>query len=197
MEEKGIEDPAMDRDSYLWIIQYLCKAQNDKLIREIDRTLWSQSDTHKGKAKIGIRKFDPDIYLEWEKKIDLLYGYLNPDKEVRVALTGLNGYALDWWDEIAKPRRHTGEPKISSGFEMFIMKKWFVSMSYGQIDSERLHSQSNSARVRPRLARDEQKVCYGHAEQRCDQVFGQAGFSDPRCGIRRQDALSYFHKGSR
>lgn len=41
MEEKGIEDPAMDRDSYLWIIWYLCKGRNDKLFGEIDRTLWS------------------------------------------------------------------------------------------------------------------------------------------------------------
>lgn len=136
-------------------------------------------------AKIGIRQFDSDIYLEWEKKMDILYGYLNPDKEVRVALTGLNRYVLDWWDEISTPRRHTGEQKISFGFEMFIMKKWFVSMSYGHIDLERLHSQSNLARIHPKLARDERKVCYGHAEQRRDQVFGQAGFSDPRCGLRR------------
>lgn len=64
-------------------------------------------------------------------------------------------------------------PQITSWSEMkAIMKKMFVAEIYGQSDLEELNSPFSSAWSRSRSARDEQKVCHGHGDQRKTQQFG-------------------------
>ena len=54
-------------------------------------------------------------------------------KKLRLAVTEFNGYALHWWDQIVTARRRTGEPQVSSWFELKnIMKKHFVPGHYSR-----------------------------------------------------------------
>ncbi|XP_048596422.1 uncharacterized protein LOC125578148 [Brassica napus] len=59
-----------------------------------------------GNLKLIIPSFsgtnDPDAYLEWEEEDG----------------TEFNGYALHWWEQIVTTRRRTGEPQVSSWFEL-------------------------------------------------------------------------------
>lgn len=60
-------------------------------------------------------EFDPDSYNDWEKELDSIFGCHNytAEKRFRVGITGLYGYALDWWNQVASTRRRTGEQQVS------------------------------------------------------------------------------------
>ena len=120
-------------------------------------------------------EFDPNTYLEWERGMDFVFHChrYTAEKQVQLATTGLCGYAFDWWHQLANHRRHIGEFQVSSWYEMkAVMKKRFVAKKYGQLDLERLQSQSRSVRARPRTSRDEPKVCYGRGDQKRTHQFG-------------------------
>lgn len=92
-------------------------------------------------------KIDSYAYPEWEKEMDLVFGCHNytEEKKVHLAVTGFYGYAITWWDKVAKTRRFNGEPHVSSWLEIkTIKKKRFVSRSYGQLDLN--HSPPGSSR---------------------------------------------------
>jgi len=47
-------------------------------------------------------KVDPDAYLEWEKKIELVFNcqhYSNAQR-IKIAATEFYDYALSWWDQL-------------------------------------------------------------------------------------------------
>ena len=92
-----------------------------------------------GNLKLRIPPFhgknDPDAYLEWEKKIELVFNcqQFTEERKVRLAATEFSGYAISWWDQIATTRRRNGEPQVASWFEMkTVMKKRFVPTHYGR-----------------------------------------------------------------
>ncbi|CAA7053154.1 unnamed protein product [Microthlaspi erraticum] len=67
-----------------------------------------------GGLKIKIPPFhgrnDPDAYLDWEKKIELVFNcqhYVDVNR-VKVAATEFYDYALSWWDQIVTSRRQNG-----------------------------------------------------------------------------------------
>ena len=43
---------------------------------------------------------DPEVYLEWEKKIDLVFDCHNysEEKKVKLAVIEFTDYAIIWWD---------------------------------------------------------------------------------------------------
>ncbi|KAF8085176.1 hypothetical protein N665_0677s0006 [Sinapis alba] len=52
-------------------------------------------------------KVDPDAYLEWEKKMELVFNcqhYTNAQK-IQIAATEFYDYALSWWDQLVTTRR--------------------------------------------------------------------------------------------
>ncbi|KAF8080321.1 hypothetical protein N665_0956s0002 [Sinapis alba] len=51
-------------------------------------------------------KVDPDSYLEWEKKIELVFNcqhYTNAQR-IQIAATEFYDYALRWWDQLVTTR---------------------------------------------------------------------------------------------
>lgn len=68
-----------------------------------------------GGLKIKIPPFhgknDSDSYLDWEKKIELVFNcqHYTEINRVKVAATNFYDYALSWWDQIIISRRHNGE----------------------------------------------------------------------------------------
>ncbi|KAJ9536634.1 hypothetical protein OSB04_un000183, partial [Centaurea solstitialis] len=78
-------------------------------------------------------KSDPEAYLEWEKKVDLIFDCNNysEDKKVKLAAIEFTEYAIVWWDQVVTNRRRYGERPISSWNEMkALMRKRFVPSHY-------------------------------------------------------------------
>ncbi|XP_056852801.1 uncharacterized protein LOC130502007 [Raphanus sativus] len=78
-------------------------------------------------------KADPDAYLEWEKKIELVFNcqHYSEIKKVQVAATEFNDYALSWWDQLVTNKRRNGEFPIETWAEMkSLMRRRFVPSHY-------------------------------------------------------------------
>ena len=52
-------------------------------------------------------KNDPEAYLEWEKKIELVFDCHNysESKKVKLAAIEFSDYAIVWWDQLVTSRR--------------------------------------------------------------------------------------------
>ena len=112
-----------------------------------------QAADNLGNLKLRIPPFhgknDPDAYLEWEKKIELVFNcqQFTEERKVRLAATEYCGYAINWWEQIATTRRRNGEPQIASWFEMkTVMKKRFVHTHYGRDLHQKLRRLSQGAK---------------------------------------------------
>ena len=61
--------------------------------------------------KLSIPSFqgrsDPEAYLEWEKKIELIFECHNYSeaKKVKLAAIEFSDYAMVWWDQLTTSRR--------------------------------------------------------------------------------------------
>ncbi|KAG7559385.1 Retrotransposon gag domain [Arabidopsis thaliana x Arabidopsis arenosa] len=76
---------------------------------------------------------DPEEYLEWEKKIELVFGCqgYTEERKVKVAPTGFQNYALSWWDQLVTTRRRAGDYPIETWTQIkTIMRKRFVPSHY-------------------------------------------------------------------
>ncbi|KAF8045969.1 hypothetical protein N665_4165s0001 [Sinapis alba] len=114
---------------------------------------WQPATDNLGNLKLRIPPFhgknDPDAYLEWEKKIELVFNcqQYTEERKVRIAATEFCGYAINWWEQIATTRRRNGEPQIASWFEMkTVMKKRFVPSHYGRDLHQRLRKLSQGSK---------------------------------------------------
>lgn len=116
-------------------------------------------------------EFDPNTYLEWEKDMDFVFHRhrYTAENQVQLAITGLDGYALEWWYQLANKRRRFGDSQVSSWHEMkAVMKKRFVAKRY---DLERFQNQSRSAQERVRTPRDKPNTYYGREAHRKSQLL--------------------------
>ncbi|XP_016731065.1 uncharacterized protein [Gossypium hirsutum] len=76
---------------------------------------------------------DPEAYLEWEKKIKLIFechNYLEV-KKVKLAAIEFTDYAMIWWDQITTTRRRNDERPINTWAEMkAVMRRKFIPTHY-------------------------------------------------------------------
>ncbi|KAA3453275.1 mutant gag-pol polyprotein [Gossypium australe] len=65
-------------------------------------------------------KSDPEAYLEWKKKIELVFNCHNYFKNKKVKLTVIKflDYAMIWWDQLTTSRRRNGERPITTWTKM-------------------------------------------------------------------------------
>ena len=62
-------------------------------------------DRNLGSIKMKIPSFqgrnDPDVYLEWERKVELIFECHNYSEEKKVKLVAVefSDYAIVWWDQ--------------------------------------------------------------------------------------------------
>ena len=76
---------------------------------------------------------DPDVYLEWERRVDLVFdcNHYPEHKKVKLAVLEFTDYAIVWWDKLAQERRRYGDPSVKTWAEMkSIMRRRFVPSSY-------------------------------------------------------------------
>ncbi|XP_071933133.1 uncharacterized protein [Coffea arabica] len=78
-------------------------------------------------------KSDPDVYLEWEKRVELIFDCndYTEEQQMRLAVMQFTDYAIVWWDQITTGRRRSGEYPITTWTELKgVMKKRFVPSHY-------------------------------------------------------------------
>ncbi|XP_033139238.1 uncharacterized protein LOC117130573 [Brassica rapa] len=78
-------------------------------------------------------KNDPDVFLEWERKIEYVFDCQNFSelKKVRLAVTEFSGYAINWYDQVVTLKRRTGERPIETWDEFsMLMRRRFVPAHY-------------------------------------------------------------------
>ena len=61
-------------------------------------------------------KNDPEVYLEWEKKVEFIFECHNYSKEKKVKLVVIEftDYAIIWWDQLMMDRRRNYERPIET-----------------------------------------------------------------------------------
>jgi hypothetical protein len=78
-------------------------------------------------------KNDPEAYLEWEKKVELIFKCHNysEEKKVKLAVIEFTDYAIIWWDQLVMNRRRNHERSFETWEEMkAIMRRLFVPSHY-------------------------------------------------------------------
>ncbi|KAJ4701057.1 Mutant gag-pol polyprotein [Melia azedarach] len=94
-------------------------------------------DSNLGSIKMKIPTFqgknDPELYLEWERKVEHVFDCHNysEEKKVKLAAVEFIDYASIWWDQLVINRRRNGEKPIRSWEEMkLVMHKRFIPNHY-------------------------------------------------------------------
>uniref|UniRef100_A0A2N9G1U5 CCHC-type domain-containing protein n=1 Tax=Fagus sylvatica TaxID=28930 RepID=A0A2N9G1U5_FAGSY len=94
-----------------------------------------------GNIKMKIPSFqgknDPEAYLEWEKKVELIFECHNysEEKKVKLAVIEFTDYAIIWWDQLVMNRRRNHERAIETQEEMrAIMRRWSVDDYYKEME---------------------------------------------------------------
>lgn len=94
-------------------------------------------DRNIGSIKMKIPPFqgknDPDIYIEWERKVQLVFYCHNysEEKKVKLAAVEFTDYAIVWWDQLIMNRRKNYERPIDTWEEMkAVMRRRFVPSHY-------------------------------------------------------------------
>ncbi|GKV11635.1 hypothetical protein SLEP1_g22875 [Rubroshorea leprosula] len=106
--------------------------------REQNLTRWGDRQDHDlGSIKMKIPSFqgknDPDVYLEWEKKVELVFNCHNysEEKKVKLAAVEFTDYAVVWWDQLVLSRCRNREHPVDTWEEMkAVMRKRFVPSHY-------------------------------------------------------------------
>ena len=90
-----------------------------------------------GNIKMKIPSFqgknDPEAYLEWERKAELVFDChsYSENKKVKLSAIGFSDYATVWWDQLVLNMRRNRKPTVETWEEMKrMMRKRFVSTYY-------------------------------------------------------------------
>ena len=78
-------------------------------------------------------KNDPEVYLEWERKVEMLFYYHNYSKtnKVKLAFIEFSYYAIVWCDQLVLNKTSNREPVMETWEEMKrVMRKRFVLAYY-------------------------------------------------------------------
>jgi hypothetical protein len=107
--------------------------------RELEGNLGGQDgvDRDLGSIKMKIPSFqdrtDPEIYLEWEIKIELVFDYHNysQEKKMKLAVIEFTDYAIIWMDQLVTNRRRNYERPVETWGELkALMRQRFVPSHY-------------------------------------------------------------------
>jgi hypothetical protein len=77
-------------------------------------------DRNLGSIKLKIPAFkgkiDPEAYLDWEKKVEMIFNIhrYSEEKKVKLAVVEFTDYAMVWWERLAVERRRNRERPVST-----------------------------------------------------------------------------------
>ena len=94
-------------------------------------------DRNLGSIKMKIPPFqgknDPEAYLEWEKKVEMIFecNRYSEEKKVKLAAVEFTDYAVVWWDQLVTARRRHQELPIETLNEMKgVLRRRFIPNHY-------------------------------------------------------------------
>jgi hypothetical protein len=94
-------------------------------------------DRNLGSIKLKIPAFkgktDPEAYLDWKKKVEMIFDIhrYSEEKNVKLAIVAFTDYAMVWWERLVVERRRNRERPVSTWEELkTIMKKRYVPKHY-------------------------------------------------------------------
>ncbi|CAL9217718.1 unnamed protein product, partial [Arabidopsis halleri] len=85
------------------------------------------------KAPTFAGKVNPDAYLDWERRMEYIFGYYNYSDQRKIALAAaqLTDNALTWWDrDVSERRRHRHVPITTWEDMRFQLRKRYVPVYY-------------------------------------------------------------------
>ena len=88
------------------------------------RATRNQEDNNLSSIKIKIPSFqgknDPKTYLEWERKVELVFYCHNysENKKVKIVVMEFSDYTIVWWDQLMLNKRRNREPIVETWEEM-------------------------------------------------------------------------------
>ncbi|XP_057469634.1 uncharacterized protein LOC130758701 [Actinidia eriantha] len=98
-----------------------------------DRRDSNQGDDSFSGIKMKVPSFqgksDPEAFLEWEKKMELVFDchHYSEAQKVKLAAIEFTDYAVIWWDQLVIGRKRNGERPIATWEDMkSVMRKRFV-----------------------------------------------------------------------
>ncbi|RDX94082.1 hypothetical protein CR513_23572, partial [Mucuna pruriens] len=113
---------------------------------------------------------DPEVYLEWERKVEHVFDCHNysEEKKVKLAVVEFTDYASIWWDQFVINRRRNGERPIHTWEDMkSIMRRRFVpsyyhrdfhrklqSLTQGSMSVEDYYKEMEIAMIRANIEKD-------------------------------------------
>jgi hypothetical protein len=141
---------------------------------EGNRGGWDGLDRNLGSIKMKIPYFqgrtDPEVYLEWEKKIDLVFDchHYSEEKKVKLAEIEFTDYAIIWWDQLVTNRRRNNERPVETWGELKgLMRRRFVpnhfyrdlyqklqNLTQGSKSVEDYHKEMEVAMIRANVEED-------------------------------------------
>ena len=80
-------------------------------------------------------KNDPEAYLDWERKVELVFycHHYSENKKVKLVVLEFSDYAIVWWDQLVLNKRRNREPSVETWEEMKrVMRKRFVPTYYNR-----------------------------------------------------------------
>ncbi|XP_042415186.1 uncharacterized protein LOC122004349 [Zingiber officinale] len=81
----------------------------------------------------GLGLSDPDVYIEWEREVELVFDCHNysEEKKVKLVVVAFTDYAIVWWDQLTLSRRRNRELPINNWEDMkVVMRRRFVPSHY-------------------------------------------------------------------
>ena len=78
-------------------------------------------DRNLGSIKLKIPAFkgktDPEAYLDWEKKVEMIFDIhrYSKEKKVKLAVVEFTDYAMVWWERLVVERRRNRERPVAHG----------------------------------------------------------------------------------
>ncbi|XP_071924869.1 uncharacterized protein [Coffea arabica] len=76
---------------------------------------------------------DPEAYLEWESKVEIIFACQNctDEQKVKLAVIEFSEYVVVWWDQLTSSRRRSRLPEVMSWTELKgMMRTRFVPSHY-------------------------------------------------------------------
>jgi len=94
-------------------------------------------DRNLGSIKLKILAFkgktNPEAYLDWEKKVEMIFDIYKycEEKKVKLVVVEFTDYVMVWWERLVVERRRNRERPVSTWEELkIIMKKRYVPKHY-------------------------------------------------------------------
>lgn len=103
----------LDEDALMKVEMRRMRDRGDRFERQGRNNVGDEVDGGMNNIKMCIPPFkgmsDLEAYLEWEKRVELIFEYQNysEEKKVMIAVLELTDYVITWWDKVVTSRwRH-------------------------------------------------------------------------------------------